>query len=75
MISWRSVRAGLLVGLLTSILSAQQDRIYGQIDRHNSVVVHGSIPIQARPQFDQGEVETDFQLGNITLVLKPSSAQ
>jgi subtilase family serine protease len=39
------------------------------------VVVRGSVPFQARPEFDRGAVEGDFPLGNITLVLRPADAQ
>ena len=33
------------------------------------------MPFQARPQFDQGPVDADLQLGNVTLVLRPSATQ
>src|ERR1700733_10045358 len=75
MISCRTVRAALLLCLFASVLPAQQDRIHGPIDGRNSVVIRGSVPLHARPQFDQGAVGADFQLGNITLVLRPSAAQ
>ena len=75
MISCRSVRAALIVCLLASVLPAQQDRIHGSIDGRTSIAVRGSVPPQVRRQFDQGAVEADFQLGNLTLVLRPSAAQ
>jgi subtilase family serine protease len=75
MVSCRSVRAALLVCLFATVLPAQRDRLNGPIDARNSVVVRGSVPLLARPQFDRGAVEADFQLGNITLVLKPPAAQ
>ncbi len=75
MISCRTVRAALLLCLFASVLPAQQDRIHGPIDGRNSVVIRGSVPLHARPQFDQGAVGAAFQLGNITLVLRPSAAQ
>jgi subtilase family serine protease len=69
------IRAALVVCLFTSLLSAQPDRIAAAIDARNSVLVRGSVPAQAQARFDQGPVEADFQLGNITLILRPSAAQ
>ena len=39
------------------------------------MIVRGSVPLQARPEFDLGAVGGDFSLDNITLVLRPSTAQ
>lgn len=75
MLSCRGVRAALLICLFASVLPAQQDRISAPIDDRNPVSVRGSVPFQARPQFDRGAVEPDFQLGNITLVMRPSPAE
>jgi len=75
MILRRSVYTALFICLFASVLPAQQDRIHGEIDVRNSVAVRGSVPLQAQARFDGGAVEPDFQLGNITLVLKPSRAQ
>lgn len=74
MVSRTGVRAALFVCLFAAVLPAQQDRI-ATIDARRSVVVRGSIPPQAKPIYDQGVVDPDFHLGNITLVLKPSAAQ
>jgi subtilase family serine protease len=75
MLSSRSVRATLFVCLFASVLTAQQVRIPGPIDGRIFVTVRGSVPAQARPEVDLGAVEDSFPLGNVTLVLKPSSAQ
>ena len=75
MLSCRSVRAALFICLFASVLPAQQNRIRGRIDGRNPIVVRGSVPLQARPQFDQGPVPEDFQLANITLVMRPSTSQ
>jgi len=69
------VRAVLFICLFASVLPAQQDRINATIDARHSVVVRGSAPPQAQPKYDQGAVEPDFRLGNITLMLRPSAAQ
>ena len=66
--------AGLLC-LFASVSAAQPDRITAPIDARRSVVVRGSVPLRARPAFDQGPVDSGFPLGNITLLLKPSPAQ
>ena len=74
--SWcRSVRAALFLCLFASVLPAQQDRIAAAIDVRHSLVVRGSVPFQAQPQYDRGAVEHGFRLGNITLILKPSASQ
>lgn len=65
----------LLLCLFAAVLTAQQDRIAGPIDAHQSVIVRGSVPAQVQPRFDRGPVEPDFSLGNITLMLRPSGAQ
>jgi len=69
------VRAVLFICLFASVLPAQQDRITARIDASHSVVVRGSVLPQAQAKYDQGAVEPDFRLGNITLMLKPSAAQ
>src|SRR5208337_3996182 len=47
----------------------------GAIDSRRSIAVRGSVPFQAQPRFDRGAVEPGFQLGNVTLMLRPSAAQ
>jgi subtilase family serine protease len=74
MVLRQGVRAALFLCLLASVLPAQ-DRIAAAIDARDSVVVRGSVPRLALPQYDRGAVERDFQLGNITLMLRPSAAQ
>jgi subtilase family serine protease len=69
------VRALLYVCLFASVLPAQQDRITATIDARYSIAFRGSVPRQAQPKYDQGAVEPDFRLGNITLMLRPSAAQ
>jgi subtilase family serine protease len=55
------------------VLPAQQDSIAAPIDARHPVVVSGSVPPQAQPKYDRGAVEPDFELGNITLMLRPSA--
>ncbi len=68
------IRAALVVCWFASVLPGQQDRIVAPIDAHVSIVIRGSVPRQAQPQFDRGAVEPDFRLGNITLMLRPPAA-
>ena len=79
MVSRHGVLALPLICLLASFLPAQQraqqDRITATIDARRTVILRGSVPRQAEPRFDQGAVEPDFQLGNITLLLTPSPEQ
>lgn len=75
MVSCRSVRTALILCLLAPLLPAQQDRIHGSIDSRSAAVMRGSVPLQTRGLLDLGPVEADFQLGNITLLLRPSAAQ
>src|SRR5580693_2506383 len=74
MVLRQGVRAALFLCFLASVLPAQ-DRIAATIDARDSVVVRGSVPRLALPQYDRGAVERDFPLGNITLLLRPSAAQ
>ena len=69
----RSVRAILFVCLFASVLPAQRDRVTAAIDARNSVVLRGSVPLQAQPKYDRGAVEPGFRPGNITLMLRPSA--
>jgi subtilase family serine protease len=75
MVLSRRVPAVILVCLSASALFAQQDRIAAAIDARQSVVVRGSVPVQAQPRFDQGAVKPDFRLGNVTLMLRPTADQ
>jgi len=69
------VRTVLIVCLFASVLPAQQDRITAAIDSRRPVVRRGSVPVQVRNGSDQGSVESDFRLGNITLMLGRTPAQ
>jgi len=69
------VRTVLVVCLLAGLAAAQQDRLTRPIDSRRSAVVHGSVPPQAQARYDQGAVERDFRLGNITLMLNRSAGQ
>ena len=75
MVLCRGVRAVLFICLVASVSTAQQERIAATIDARQSVVVRGSVPVQAQAKYDRGAVEPDFRLGNITLMLRPSAAQ
>jgi subtilase family serine protease len=61
--------------LYAAVLSAQPDRITAAIDSRYPVVVRGSVFPQAQPKYDRGAVESDFRIGNITLMLRPSATQ
>ncbi len=69
------VRTAAFVCLFAFLLPAQQDRITAPIDGRRSVVLRGSVPPQAQARYDQGAVEPDFRLGNISLMLGRSPAQ
>jgi subtilase family serine protease len=75
MVLWPGARATVSVCLLASVLPAQQDRIAASIDGRYSIAVAGSIPPLAQSKYDRGPVENNFQLGRITLMLRPSAAQ
>ena len=75
MLLCRSVRTVLFICFFASVLPAQPDRITATIDSRRSVAVRGTVPPQAQPKYDQGAVEPEFRLGNITLMLQPSAAQ
>jgi subtilase family serine protease len=69
------VRTVLFLCLFAVLLPAQQDRLTAPIDGRRSVVLRGSVPPQAQAQYDQGAVEPDFRLGNISLMLGRSPGQ
>ena len=69
------VRTVLFVCLFAVLLPAQQDRLNAPIDGRHSVVLRGSVPPQAQARYDQGAVEPDFRLGNISLMLGRSPGQ
>lgn len=75
MLLCRSLRTVLFLSFFASVLPAQPDRIMATIDARHSVAVRGSVPPRALAKYDQGAVEPDFRLGNITLMLRPSAAQ
>jgi uncharacterized protein (TIGR03437 family) len=61
--------------LLMAGLYAQQDRISARIDDTRRVTLRGNVNPFARPEFDQGAVDTSFNLRGMMLVLKQSAAQ
>src|SRR5581483_565860 len=63
------------IGLFASALFAQQDRIPARIDNGRAIVLRGHMAGRARPQHDQGPVNSSFQLPAITIFLRTSSAQ
>lgn len=72
MVTCPVLRSALLACLFAFVLPAQQDRITGPVNARDSVIVRGSAHPQAQPRNDLGAVEADFQLGNMTLILRPS---
>jgi subtilase family serine protease len=73
MLLWPRVRAVLFLCLFAAVLPAQQDRITTAIDGGRTVALKGSVSPHAQPNYDQGAVEPDFRLGNVTLMLRPSA--
>lgn len=71
------LRWGLSALLLFSTLcfAEQPDRIAGAIGSSEAVVLAGNVPAQAQPQYDQGAVESSFELPCITMLLQPSTSQ
>src|SRR5271169_4760058 len=67
----------LLLPLLASTLclAAQPDRIAGPIDSSRGVTLARSLHPKARPQYDQGAVESSFRLDYVTLTISPSPSQ
>jgi uncharacterized protein (TIGR03437 family) len=67
-----------VLGSLTScpmICLHAQDRIAGQIDSRQSVVLKTGIPTKARQQFDRGLLDPARPMNPVALFLKPSDAQ
>ena len=71
-------RLALVVSLLAlplADLAAQEDRITGPLDRSRTVLLKGNVHPKAQAQYDRGPVEPSFELGYVTLLLKPSPGQ
>lgn len=61
---------------LTSLcFAASPDRISGPIVAAQTVRFTAGVPMQARPEFDQGAVDPSMKLGYITLLTVPTAAQ
>jgi subtilase family serine protease len=54
---------------------SQADRISGIIGSDQMVTMAGHIPHNARSQYDQGPVDSSFQLNGVTLLTLPSPSQ
>jgi subtilase family serine protease len=54
---------------------SQGDRISAAIGSDQMVTMTGHIPHNARPEFDQGPVDSSFQLNEVTLLTLPSPSQ
>jgi subtilase family serine protease len=54
---------------------SQADRISGTIGSDQMVTMVGHIPHNARSQYDQGPVDSSFQLNEVTLLTLPSPSQ
>jgi subtilase family serine protease len=59
----------------TSSFAAAPDRITAPIVGANSIRLAAGVPMQAKPEFDQGAVDPTLQLSYITLLTVPSAAQ
>ncbi len=75
MVSCVGLRSVLFTCLFAVVLPAQQDRISAAIDARHPVVVRGSVTPLAQAKYDVGAVEAGFELGNMTLMLRPSATQ
>jgi hypothetical protein len=56
-------------------ISTVAPRIVERVDESRTTKLKGNVPLLARPEFDQGEVEPSLQLTHIRLVLSRSAAQ
>ena len=61
--------------LSTFSFAAQPDRITGAIATGTTVRLSSGVPMQARPQFDQGAVDPSLKLEYMTLLTTPTAAQ
>ena len=64
-----------ILALQAGVLFAQRNRISRPIDRDRTVTLRGNIHVKARPLYDQGVAEPSFEIGYITLRIKPSPEQ
>jgi subtilase family serine protease len=70
----RTVSIWLLV-TTSATVAAQSNRITAPIDAAQSVVLKGSVHAQARPEYDQGEVDPSLPLPYVVMAMKPSATQ
>jgi hypothetical protein len=61
--------------LSTLNFAATPDRITAPIAAAQSVRLAAGVPLQARPEFDQGAVEPSMKMNHMTVLTAPSAAQ
>src|ERR1700736_3302578 len=65
----------LLLAAIPFADAAQIDRVTGNIDSNETVVLKGSVHPKAHPQYDQGPVEPSMKLEYVTMLTRPSARQ
>src|ERR1700730_8054642 len=55
--------------------TAPRNRISGPIENGRRMTLSGHVPTKARPEDDQGPVDSSMRLRSVTLALKPSASQ
>jgi hypothetical protein len=63
------------IGLSTICLAEAPDRIAATIDSGKMVALKGQVQRAAKPQYDQGRVDSSFQLSHVTLLTVPTPSQ
>jgi hypothetical protein len=76
-VSTISISAIILCLLISSNLAfgAAPDRITSPIDSSKMVQLHGGVSLKAKPQYDQGAVDSSLPLSYMTLLTVPSASQ
>jgi subtilase family serine protease len=63
------------VGLAKPSYAVTPDRISAALSGGPAVVLHGNVPHQALPQFDQGPADPGLRFGTMTLLTVPTPSQ
>src|SRR5580698_6628187 len=64
-----------ILALSTFSFAAVSDRITGAVNAGQTVRLTAGVPLQAKPQFDQGRVDPSQKMNYLTLLTKPTAAQ
>jgi len=73
--SWLRHGSIVIPLIVAAVCAAQEDRVPGNIDGAQTMVVRDTASPLALPEFDRGPVERSMQIDAASIIFKPSAAQ